>query len=64
VLLRAGRVDEAIARLNEGRAPEKDARLEDFPPDWAYLALAHARSGDFTEARRWLERLRRWTPAP
>ena len=53
-MIRAGRVDEAIVRLNEGIA----AGREDIPTDWAYLALAHARKGDVAEARRWLDRLR------
>jgi predicted Zn-dependent protease len=53
LLLRAGRVDEAIVRLNEGIT----AGEVDIPTDWAYLALAHAKKGDFAEARRSLERL-------
>ncbi len=55
LLLRTGRIDEAIARLNEGMAAAKEA---EGPGDWAYLALAHARSGRFAEARKWLDRLR------
>src|SRR5262249_62210486 len=54
LLLRAGRVDEAIVRLNEGIT----AAAVDIPTDWAYLALAHAKKGDLAEARRSLERLR------
>jgi len=54
LLLRAGRVDEAIVRLNEGIT----AGEVEIPTDWAYLALAHARKGDLAEARRSLERLR------
>ena len=54
LLLRAGRLDEAIVRLNEGMA---SAKVEG-PGDWAYLALAHARTGRFTDARKWLDRLR------
>jgi hypothetical protein len=54
LLLRAGRVDDAIVRLNEGIA----AAAVEIPTDWAYLALAHARKGSFAEARRSLERLR------
>jgi Flp pilus assembly protein TadD len=64
LLIRAGRIDEAIARLNEGTAAAKDAKFEDYPTDWAYLALAHARQGNYAEARRWLERLRTLRPAP
>ena len=59
LLLRAGRIDESIARLNEGIAAAKELEL---PTDWAYLAMAHARKGNVAEARRWLERLRTWRP--
>ncbi len=59
LLLRAGRIDEAIARLKEGIAVAKEA---EGPGDWAYLALAHARKGETAEARRRLERLRTWRP--
>jgi hypothetical protein len=34
----------------------------EIPTDRAYLALAHARRGDFAEARRSLERLRAARP--
>jgi predicted Zn-dependent protease len=54
LMLRVGRVDEAIVRLNEGIA----AGEEEIPTDWACLALAHAKKGDLAEARRSLERLR------
>lgn len=54
LLLRAGRLDESIARLIEGMAAAKEA---EGPGDWAYLALAHARTGRFAEARKWLGRL-------
>ena len=55
LLLRAGRIDEAIARLNEGMAVAKGAEA---PGDWAFLAIAHARKGSSGEARQWLDRLR------
>jgi eukaryotic-like serine/threonine-protein kinase len=55
LLLRAGRFDEAIARLNESMAVAKEIEL---PTEWAYLAMAHARKGNFAQARRWLDRLR------
>ena len=42
LLIRAGRIDQAIVRLNEGTALAKEAKFEDYPTDWAYLALAHA----------------------
>jgi WD40 repeat protein/tetratricopeptide (TPR) repeat protein len=59
LLLRAGRLDEAIARINEGIAAAKDVEL---PTDWGYLALAHAKKGKLPEARKMLERLREWHP--
>jgi hypothetical protein len=60
LLLRAGRIDEAIVRVNEGiAAMDKDMQL---PGDWIYLALAHARKGNMVEARRMLDRLRDWRP--
>jgi predicted Zn-dependent protease len=54
LLLRAGRIDEAIARLNDGMAAEKPGA----PGDWAYLAIAHVRTGKFAEARKWVDHLR------
>jgi predicted Zn-dependent protease len=58
LLLRAGKADEAIIRLNEGIT----AGESELPTDWAYLALAHAKKGDIAEARRSLERLRASAP--
>jgi tetratricopeptide (TPR) repeat protein len=55
LLLRSGRIEEAIARVNEGIAALKEMELA---TDWAYLALAHARKGNLAEARRWLDRFR------
>ena len=55
LLLRAGRIDEAIARLNEGIAAMKEL---EGPGDWAFLALAHTRKGNLAEARRYGDRLR------
>jgi predicted Zn-dependent protease len=60
LLLRAGRLDEAMVRINEGIAAAKDEQL---PTDWTYLALAHARKGNLAEARHMLERVRDWRPA-
>ena len=54
LLLRAGRVDEAIVRLHEAITVKE----VEIPTDWAYLALAHAEKGDFAECRRSLERCR------
>jgi WD40 repeat protein len=50
LLLRAGRLDEAIVRIQEGIA----AQDAEFPTAWTYLALAHARKGQLTEARQML----------
>jgi eukaryotic-like serine/threonine-protein kinase len=60
LLLRAGRLDEAIARVNEGIAAAKQIEL---PTDWAYLALAHAHKRNLAEARRWHVRLCASPPA-
>ncbi len=47
--LRAGRLDDAIGRVNEGIAAANQVEL---PTDWAHLALAHALKGNLAEARR------------
>jgi tetratricopeptide (TPR) repeat protein len=60
LLLRAGRVDEAIARLSEGIA----AAAVEIPTDWTYLALAHSKKGNLGGARRSLDRLRAAAPDP
>jgi tetratricopeptide (TPR) repeat protein len=61
LLLRAGRLDKAIVRIQEGMAAAKD---EELAIDWTYLALAHARKGKLAEARQALERLREVRPDP
>ncbi len=61
ILLRAGRIDEAILRMHAGMAVGKEA---EGPGDWAYVALAHARKGNLKDARRWLDRLRGFTSHP
>jgi tetratricopeptide (TPR) repeat protein len=61
LLFRAGRVDDAIARLNEGLAASKQPG---FPTDWALLSLAYFRKGEQAAAIRWLEQLRAWRPDP
>jgi predicted Zn-dependent protease len=58
LLLRAGRLDDAITRLNEATAAASETKEGENPTSWAYLALAHARAGNPAEARRWLARLR------
>ncbi len=60
LLLRAGKVDEAIARVKEAIA----AKAVEVPTDWGYLAVACARKGRFDEARDCLKRLRVWLANP
>jgi WD40 repeat protein len=55
VLYRAGRIDEAIARLDES---VKASGGVGGPQDWAFLAMAHHKKGNDDEARRCLEKLR------
>jgi tetratricopeptide (TPR) repeat protein len=54
-LYRAGRIDEAIARLDES---VKAAGGVGVPQDWVFLAMAHHKKGNDEEARSWLEKLR------
>jgi tetratricopeptide (TPR) repeat protein len=58
-LYRAGRIDEAIARLDES---VKASGGVGVPQDWAFLAMAHHKKGNDDEARRWLEKLRSHKP--
>jgi WD40 repeat protein/tetratricopeptide (TPR) repeat protein len=58
-LYRAGRIDEAIARLDES---VKASGGLGVPEDWAFLAMAHHKKGNDDEARRWLEKLRSHKP--
>ena len=53
-LYRAGRIDEAIARLDES----VKAFGGGVPQDWVFLAMAHHKKGHVEEARRWLEKTR------
>jgi WD40 repeat protein/Flp pilus assembly protein TadD len=59
LLLRAGQLDKAITRLNEGIAAIKEVEV---PTYWTYLALAYARKGQVAEARQMLERSHEWRP--
>ena len=54
VLYRAGRIDEAIARLDES----VKASGGGVPQDWVFLAMAHHKKGHAEEAGRWLEKTR------
>ena len=58
-LYRAGRIDEAIVRLDES---VKASGGVGVPQDWAFLAMAHHKKGNDDEARRWLEKLRSQKP--
>jgi len=62
LMLRAGRLDEAIAHVNEGIATagqkEVPPEVKEIPTHWADLAMAYARKGNLAEARRAIERLR------
>jgi tetratricopeptide (TPR) repeat protein len=58
-LYRAGRLDEAIARLNES---VKGSGGVGVPQDWAFLAMAHHKKGNSDEAHRWLEKLQSQKP--
>ena len=54
-LYRAGRIDEAIVRLDESVKASGGAGV---PQDWAYLAMAQHKKGNGEEARRWLKKVR------
>jgi formylglycine-generating enzyme required for sulfatase activity/tetratricopeptide (TPR) repeat protein len=54
-LMRAGRVEEALVKLNQAAALQKDA-----PTTWVLLALAHQRLGHAAEARQWLTKTQQW----
>jgi len=54
-LYRAGRIDEAIARLDES---VKAGGGVGVPQDWVYLGMAHHKKGNHEEATRWLEKVR------
>jgi eukaryotic-like serine/threonine-protein kinase len=58
-LYRAGRFDEAIARLDESVKASDGVGV---PQDWAFLAMAHRKKGNDNEARSWLEKLRSHKP--
>jgi WD40 repeat protein/Flp pilus assembly protein TadD len=59
LLLRAGRAETAIARLNEGLAASKEPNL----PGWCLLAIAYARQGDDAAAHQCFDRVRAWRPS-
>jgi tetratricopeptide (TPR) repeat protein len=53
-LYRAGRIDEAIVRLDESVKVGEGG----VPQDWVYLAMAHHKKGNREEAIRWLDKVR------
>ena len=59
-LYRAGRLEEAIDRLEENI---REQGGEGSPQDWAILAMAHHRLGHPEEARRWLDAARSHEPS-
>jgi WD40 repeat protein/serine/threonine protein kinase len=59
-LYRAGRIGEAIARLDES---VKASGGTGVPQDWVFLAMAHHKKGNADEARRWLEKVRAYVNA-
>jgi Flp pilus assembly protein TadD len=60
VLLRAGRAEEAIARLQKALIKRPRSRYVDRPSDELLLALAYHQLGQSGEARRWLARATAW----
>ena len=64
-LYRAGRFDEALARLRKAHGvwDAADPKPRSFSPayTWLFLAMAHQRRGNAQEARRWLDRAAQWT---
>jgi tetratricopeptide (TPR) repeat protein len=54
-LYRAGRYEDAIARLDESVQASGGPGV---PQDWVYLAMAHHKKGNTEKAGRWLEKVR------
>jgi WD40 repeat protein len=54
-LYRAGRIDEALTRLDES---VKASGGTGVPQDWVFLAMAHHKKGHREETRHWLEKVR------
>jgi tetratricopeptide (TPR) repeat protein len=57
ILLRAGRPEEAVQRLEEAQKLRRDGS---GVWEWIWLALAHQHLGHAAEARQWLDRAGRW----
>jgi tetratricopeptide (TPR) repeat protein len=56
-LYRAARLEEAVAKLQEGIRLQE---TEGTASDWLFLALAHHRLGHAEEAKKWLAKAQRW----
>jgi tetratricopeptide (TPR) repeat protein len=64
VLYRAGRLDEAVARLSEADAVvnEPSGPIKSSPAyTWFFLAMAHHRLGHSEKAKKWLDKAAAWT---
>jgi WD40 repeat protein/serine/threonine protein kinase/tetratricopeptide (TPR) repeat protein len=59
ILYRAGRFEDAVARLTEGI---HDAGGQGVFEDWVFLALAHYRMGHLAEAQSYVERIKQAKP--
>ncbi len=57
-LYRAGRYDEAVARILGARRTEN---LDEFPESRAFLAMAYQRLGKANDARKWLALAEKWS---
>jgi WD40 repeat protein/tetratricopeptide (TPR) repeat protein len=60
VLYRAGKADEAIKQLNKAVALHREGGT---PGDWLFLAMAHQRKGNAQEAKKELDKAKRWRQA-
>ena len=64
VLYRAGRFDEALARLDEAESlqTKPDSKANSSPAyTWFFLAMTHYRLGNVDEARNWYDKAAAWT---
>ncbi len=64
VLYRAGRFDEALARLDEAESlqTKPDSKANSSPAyTWFFLAMTHYRLGDVDKARKWYDKAAAWT---
>ena len=64
VLYRAGRFDEALAKLNEAESRFNDPKYDSKNPPastWYFLAMTHQRLGHEDEAHKWYDKAAAWT---